>query len=284
MVHIIPENLAAALDSMKIPSTVIAGCTDFFPSLEVGYAPARIVDVSKVSEMMGITRTSPGWRIGGSTTWTEIIDYPFPPAFDGLKAAAREVGSIQIQNSGTIAGNICNASPAADGVPPLLSLEAMVEVQSANAKRLLNLEEFILGARQVDLGKQELVTAIWIPEIRHNTASSFRKLGSRKYLVISIAMVAVTLGVSAQGVIEFMHVAVGSCSPVAKRLLELERKLTGMNSSELLASIPVEERDLAVLSPLTDIRGTAEYRLSAVIELCKGGIRDAINKARESNE
>ena len=277
MAHLFPDNLTSALASMEIPAKVIAGCTDFYPSLEVGHLPNRIVDVSKVSEMVGITKNSPGWRIGGSTTWTEIIGYPFPPAFDGLKAAAREVGSIQIQNSGTIAGNICNASPAADGVPPLLTLDAMVEIQSANSKRLLNLDEFILGARKVDLAANELVTAIWIPEIRNNTTSSFLKLGSRKYLVISIAMVAVTLSISPKGLIEFVNISIGSCSPVAKRLPELEVKLTGLNAYNLLEKIPVEKQDLTVLSPITDIRGTSEYRLTAVIELCQSAIRDAIN-------
>ena len=281
MVHIIPENLATALASMEVPAKVIAGCTDFYPSLEVGHHPDRIVDVSNVREMVGITKTSPGWRIGGSTTWTEIIGYPFPPAFDGLKAAAREVGSIQIQNSGTIAGNICNASPAADGIPPLLTLDAMVEVQSANSKRLLNLEDFILGVRKVDLEANELVTAIWIPEIRKNTTSSFLKLGSRKYLVISIAMVAVTLAISPRGLIEFVNISVGSCSPVARRISELEKKLTGLKASHLLEKIPVEEKDLAILSPITDVRGTSEYRLSAVIELCQSAIREALNKCLE---
>lgn len=276
MVHLIPDNLTSALESLKTPGKVIAGCTDFYPSLKVGHTPDRIVDVSKISEMVGITKSTPGWRIGGSTTWTEIIGYPFPPAFDGLKAAAREVGSIQIQNSGTIAGNICNASPAADGIPPLLTLDAMVEVQSATTKRLVNLEEFVLGPRQVDLAANELVTAVWIPEIRTNTVSAFLKLGSRKYLVISIAMVAVTLSISPEGLIQFVNISVGSCSPVARRLPELEEKLTGLKATRLLEEIPIEKRDLAVLTPITDVRGTSEYRLVAVIEICQSAISDAI--------
>ncbi len=278
MVHLIPDNLTSALASMATPAKVIAGCTDFYPGLKVGHVPDRIVDVSKVSEMVGITKTSPGWRIGASTTWSEIIDYPFPPAFDGLKAAGKEVGSIQIQNSGTIAGNICNASPAADGIPPLLTLEAMVEVQSVGSKRLLNLEDFVLGPREVDLTTNELVTAIWVPEIQNNTSSSFLKLGSRKYLVISIAMVAVTVTISPQGLIEFLNISVGSCSPVARRLLTLEEKLTGLKASDLLQYIPVEEKDLTALSPITDVRGTTEYRQSAVIELCQSAIGEAIKK------
>lgn len=281
MVHILPENLSSALASMEMPAKVIAGCTDFYPSLENGHVPDRIVDVSKVGEMVGISKTTPGWRIGGSTTWTEIIDHPLPAAFDGLKAAGREVGSIQIQNSGTIAGNICNASPAADGIPPLLTLDAMVEVQSANSTRLLNLEDFVVGPREIDLGANELVTAIWVPEARNNTVGSFLKLGRRKYLVISIAMVAVTLSISPRGLIEFMNIAVGSCSPVARRMPVLEKKLTGLGARDLLDDILVGVEDLTGLAPITDIRGTSEYRQSAVRELCQSAIRDAIGKGLE---
>lgn len=277
MVHLIPDNLSSALASMVAPAKIIAGCTDFFPRLEMGKVPNRIVNVSKVREMVGITKTTPGWRIGGSTTWSEIIQYPFPPAFDGLKAAAREVGSIQIQNTGTIAGNICNASPAADGMPPLLTLDAMVEIQSENNKRLLNLENFVLGPGKVDLEANELVTAVWIPEPRNNTVSSFQKLGSRKYLVISIAMVAVTLATNSRGVIKFLNIAVGSCSPVARRLASLEEKFTDLNVSELLEHIPLDLADFSVLSPISDVRGTAEYRQAAVLELCQNAIRDAIS-------
>ena len=99
--------------------------------------------------------------IGARTTWTDLVRHPLPPAFDALKQAAREVGSVQIQNVASVAGNLCNASPAADGVPPLLALDAEVELRSARrARACLPLGDFILGNRRTALQAGELVTAI----------------------------------------------------------------------------------------------------------------------------
>ncbi|OWK20271.1 hypothetical protein AJ88_32385 [Mesorhizobium amorphae CCBAU 01583] len=98
--------------------------------------------------MRGIAETDNHWLVGARTTWTDLIRYPLPAAFDALKQAACEVGSVQIQNVASIAGNLCNASPAADGVPGLLVLDAEVELRSAQATRHLPLQEFILGNRR----------------------------------------------------------------------------------------------------------------------------------------
>ena len=90
-----------------------------------------MLDITGLGELRGIARGPGGLRIGACTTWAEIRDAALPPAFDALRAAAAEVGGRQIQNAGTIGGNLCNASPAADGVPPLLALDAEVELASA---------------------------------------------------------------------------------------------------------------------------------------------------------
>src|SRR5438445_7447390 len=96
-------------------------------------------------EIKGMAREKDYFRIGGGTTWTKVLQTPWPQCFDALKAAAREVGSVQIQNRGTVAGNLCNASPAADGVPPLLALNAEVELVSREGRRKLPLSNFIIG-------------------------------------------------------------------------------------------------------------------------------------------
>ena len=118
------------------PATVLSGGTDFFPALGDRPASMPVIDISGVRELRGISFESGKIRIGGRTTWTDIVRSPLPRGFDGLKAAAREVGSIQIQNAGTVAGNLCNASPAADGVPPLLTLDAEVTLVAAEPSRV----------------------------------------------------------------------------------------------------------------------------------------------------
>ena len=154
---------------------------------------------------------------------------PLPGGFDALKAAAREVGSVQIQNRGTVAGNLCNASPAADSVPPLLALDAGVELTSPRGARLMPLADFILGNRRPS-GADEILTAILVPRTIDGP-SAFLKLGARRYLVISIAMVAAALERDGDGAIAEARIAVGSCSAVAQRLPAARARLIGHAAS-----------------------------------------------------
>lgn len=265
-----PVSLQDALDVLGDGGArIVAGATDFFPGLERGREPERLLDVTRIPEMRGISVSDAGWRIGGATTWTDVIEYPFPVAFSGLKAAAREVGSAQIQNAGTVAGNICNASPAADGVPPLLTLGAMVETASVRGPRLLRLEDFIVGVRKVSLHPDEVVAAVHVPSDCRDGRSSFLKLGSRKYLVISISMVAVLIHLGPGRKVAEARIAVGACSPVAARLPELEAAVVGLNADSLEAEFPSGPDLLRPLAPLDDIRASAEFRNRSTMELCK---------------
>lgn len=244
--------------------TVLAGGTDHFPA-RVGRAPQEdILDLTAVRELRGITARPDHWRIGATTPWTELIEAKLPPLFDCLKLAAREVGGVQIQNAGSIAGNLCNASPAADGVPPLLALDASVEIASAKGRRVLPLAQFILGPRKTALAADEIVAAVLVPKPRHDARSHFLKLGARKYLVISIAMAAAVIERD-KGVVRAARVAVGACSPVARRLPALEAALAGKRLSGDLA----RPEHLAVLSPIEDVRGSAGYRNDAALTLVR---------------
>ena len=188
-----PATLDEALAALAHPWTVLAGGTDFYPA-RVGRAiDENVLDITGIADLRGISAGPAGWRLGATTTWAELIETPLPPLFDGLKQAAREVGGRQIQNAGTVAGNLCNASPAADGVPPLLALDAEVELAGRAGMRRLPLSAFITGNRRTELAPGELLVAIHIPKPAHDARSAFLKLGARRYLVISIAMAAVTL-------------------------------------------------------------------------------------------
>jgi len=244
---------------------ILAGGTDFYPGQ--GAKPFRddVLDINGLAELRGIAETESHFVIGARTTWTDIIRHPLPPAFDALKQAAREVGSVQIQNVASIAGNLCNASPAADGVPGLLVLDADVELRSAMTTRHIPLREFILGNRRTALQRGEMVTAIRVPKPAADGTSAFVKLGARRYLVISIAMVAARLVVE-NGTVTQAAVAVGSCSAVAKRLVGVEAALRGLAADHGLADA-VQSAPISELSPIADVRGSAEYRLDAVREI-----------------
>lgn len=271
MAPINPEEAFRILENNN--PRIVAGCTDYFPGLQQGHIDEDLLDVTRIDGMRSITQTEMGWRIGGATTWTDIARASLPPAFDGLKLAALEVGSLQIQNRGTVAGNICNASPAADGVPPLLTMNAEVEVVSTRGRRRVALSDFIMGVRQIDLKPGEMVIAIHIPDISSAARSGFAKLGSRKHLVISIAMVGAIVEVEA-GTLKDVRIAVGSCSPVAQRLPVLEARLLGQKVSDLADIDFAAGQAMAPLSPISDVRGSAEYRLDVVSELCRRVVLD----------
>lgn len=261
-----PTTLPEAVGMLgSAPHVVLSGGTDFYP-VRVGRAiDEDVLDISAITDLKGVEQRDDHWRIGATTTWTELLESELPPLFDGLKLAAREIGGVQIQNAGTIAGNLCNASPAADGVPPLLALDATVELVGRET-RLLPLDRFILGPRRVDRRPDELLTAIRVPRSGHDGRSTFIKLGARRYLVISIVMVAVTIELVKER-IAAARIAIGACSPVARRLPALEAKLIGRPTAGLGTLVAAD--DLIPLAPIDDIRGSAGYRRDAALTLLR---------------
>jgi CO/xanthine dehydrogenase FAD-binding subunit len=254
---------------------ILAGGTDFYPALGERMAPACVMDITAVAEIRGISFDPTHVRIGGLTTWSEVLRTPLPPCFDALKAAAREVGSVQIQNRGTVAGNLCNASPAADGVPPLLALDAEVELASAKGRRRFPLGEFIAGNRKTLRQPNEILAAVLVPRRMEDAHSAFLKLGGRRYLVISISMVAAVVQVDASGLVAEVRIAVGSCSAKAQRLRRLEADLAGVPARTGIGARVTPEH-LATLSPIDDVRATAQYRRDASLRLVQRALEACV--------
>ncbi|MCF3932388.1 FAD binding domain-containing protein [Acuticoccus sp. M5D2P5] len=265
--YVTPLTLEDALDALQRlgPASILAGGTDVFPALGERAPDRPIVDITRTEGLRGIASGPDGWRIGATTTWTDLLAAPLPAAFDGVKAAAREVGSVQIQNTGTVAGNLCNASPAADGVPAFMALGASVEIASDHGRRVLALDEFITGPRRTALRPGEIVTAVLVPP-QGEALGGFLKLGARRYLVISIAMVSAVVRAEG-GRVAAARVAVGACSPVAVRLPALEAALLGTPVAAMADR--VEPAHLRPLAPIDDLRGSAEYRSDAARTLLK---------------
>ncbi|CAH2409032.1 CO or xanthine dehydrogenase, FAD-binding subunit [Mesorhizobium escarrei] len=256
---------------------ILAGGTDFYPAQGAKPFRENVLDINGLATLRGIAETDSHWVIGARTTWTDLVRHPLPTAFDALKQAAREVGSVQIQNVASIAGNLCNASPAADGVPALLVLDAEVELRSVAMVRHLPLEKFILGNRRTELQPGEMVTAIRVPKEAATGRSAFVKLGARRYLVISIAMAAARLTIE-DGIVGNAAVAVGSCSVVAKRLASVEAALRGLPVDDALVAA-IRSAAMDELSPIDDVRGSAEYRLDAAREIVARAVLGAAGHA-----
>lgn len=272
-----PQTLTEALRLLAAgPGRVLAGGTDLYPAAAARLA-GPIIDLAAVAELSGL-RSGPGrqsgLRIGALTPWTTLAEAKLPPALRALQQAARQVGGRQVQNAGTIGGNLCNASPAADGVPPLLAVGAEVELASALGTRRLALSDFLRGPRRTALGADEILTAVLIPDSGLQGRSAFVKLGARSHLVISVAMVAARLVVQAGRVVD-AAVAVGSCSPVAVRLPAVEAALRGALPAEAVDRVRVPDVTEA-LAPIDDVRATAAYRCHAAVELVRRAVAEAL--------
>lgn len=262
-----PESLPEALEALAgAPLTVLAGGTDFYPARVGRPLDDDVLDITAIDDLRGIREHDDHWLIGATTTWSDVAAAALPPCFRGLQQAAREVGGAQVQNAGTVAGNLCNASPAADGVPPLLCLDAEVELSARNGVERVPLAGFISGNRLTCRRADQLVTGIRIPKPSGRSVSAFRKLGARRYLVISIVMVAGTLVCDDDGRVVNASLAVGACSEVAQRLPALEARLVGRLRGGGFSEL-VELADLAPLSPIDDARGTGRYRIDAAATL-----------------
>ena len=217
--------------------TVLSGGTDVYPAMLEQPEPSHVLDIHGLDELRHIHSDDRQTRIGANVTWSDIIAADLPAAFNALKLAACEIGSVQIQNRATLVGNICNASPAADGVPPLLILNAEVELMSVQGRRCVPLQQFLLGNRHTIRQPSELVSAIVVPHCDETCVSTFRKLGARKYLVISISMVAARLNFGGDNRVNEAAICVGSCSAVAQRLPALEQALLGQQRGQATGSL-----------------------------------------------
>jgi CO/xanthine dehydrogenase FAD-binding subunit len=271
-----PARLGEALIALSTggpggaPWVIVAGATDHYPT-RVGRSPVEdILDVTSIARLRGIEAVDGGWRIGALATWTDLVDADLPPLFDGLRAAALAVGGLQIQARGTVVGNVCNASPAADGLPNLLALDAQVELMAKGSARIVPIGAFVTGNRRTARRPDELVTGLFIPAPLAGTTvrSAFEKLGSRAYLVISIAMVGAVVEIDSEGRIARARIAVGACSEVAQRLGALEADLAGQPATTSAAAL-LRADHLAGLAPIDDVRGSAEYRREAAVELVR---------------
>lgn len=241
---------------------LLAGGTDLYPAIEHGRRCAGLIDLSRVEALRGPVRIEgDSCILPALTTWDALRHAALPPLFDALKAASGEIGGRQIQNTGTLGGNLCNASPAADGNAVLLALDASVLLAGPAGRRELPLGEFLLGNRRTALEAGEILAAIRVPLRRGRHGSAFRKLGARRYLVISIVMACVVVEDDGAGRATGVRVSVGACADRPLRLPALEARIEGRPIAAL-GNVAMTEDDLAPLRPLDDVRGSADYRMA----------------------
>jgi CO/xanthine dehydrogenase FAD-binding subunit len=271
-----PSTLAEAVDMLAAdPWTVVSGCTVYYLNPASRPDSDWILDVSGLPGLTRIDIDQDRVRIGAAATWSAIAHAPLPPACRVLQEAACSVGSVQIRNAGTIGGNLAGAASTADGVPPLLVLDAGIELSAAAGTRTVPIASFILGSRRTAKRPEELLSAVVIPLSvdegnSRRQVSTYLKLAARSSQAPTTVSVAALIGLDAVGCIDTAAVAVGACSSMARRLPGLERRLIGIAPAATpLASVFDAEEDLALLSPVGDVRVTAAYRLDAAATLVR---------------
>ncbi len=254
----------------------LAGGTDFYPACVGRPVRESLLDLTGIGALRGITQAAdadgvPVLRIGAATPWTDIVRARLDARFVALQQAAREIGGVQVQNRATVGGNLCNASPAADGVPVLLAFDARLELASVRGRRRLAVDEFVLGNRRTALAPDELLVAIELPMPSERARSGFLKLGHRRSLVISIAMAAVVVDFDAHERLAHCAITIGACSAVAVRLRRLEARLARTPRAALAQRLEalIGDETLAALAPIDDVRGSAAYRRHAAVELVR---------------
>ena len=260
---------AADIFAQQPDALPLAGGTDVLVSWNMGLLDGKtVLDLSRLAPWRRIETLRNGVRIGALATHTEIRENPVVRRrFPLLARACSVVGSVQIQNRGTIGGNLANASPAGDGFPPLAVYEARIHAMSAQGWRVIPVLDLFAGVKRTTLAPGELIEAVELP-FPPAGRSFFRKVGSRSAQTISKAVGAGLL-VQRKGLVEDLRVAFGSVAPVVRRLRAVEGFLKGKRLSP-----ETVERSCELLredvSPIDDIRSTREYRL----KVCENILRD----------
>lgn len=236
---------------------VICGATDLFADPALHPGRSAWVDISRVDALRAIERRDGIVRIGAAATWDAIAATAWLPA--ALRQAAAAIGSRQIRVQGSIGGNLCHASPAADGVPPLLALDALVELASARGVRRLPLAAFLLGRRRTALLADELLAAVTFAPPHAQARTAFVKCTNRDGTAIAVVSAAVRLSIARDGILEDLAISVGGVSEVPRRMRALEAALAGKHRAE--RALAIETAALAELAPIDDCRAPAAHRI-----------------------
>jgi len=267
-----PNSLTEALAALADEScTIMAGGTDLMAAFHAGMPlPGRVLDISGIQELSGIVMTPRGVSLGAAVSYAELLDAtevttPYP----ALAEAARLVGAPAVQNAGTIGGNLVNASPGADLVPVLAALDGVVVLASQQGERRLPVTAFHRGYRNCDLRPDELVQAVELPQPADGLRQAFFKAGTRRAQSIARVNLACCARVDAQGRLTDVRLVAGSVGPTIVVLDETMAWLKGRPLAQKDLAVEAGRLAAAEITPIDDVRATAEYRHTVLGNLVK---------------
>jgi CO/xanthine dehydrogenase FAD-binding subunit len=280
MEYLAPKTLDELLKDLKGKAGQVkfaAGCTNVIPDLRArAVSPKFLVNLEGLESMAGIVEKKAVVSVGALTTMTELaaseIIKTWAPA---LASAAGQMGNHLIRNRATLGGNLADASPAADSAPPLLSLEAVAHtVQADGGKREIPLDRFFEGPHRTVLGGEEILTSVTFPKPKDPSRSAYIKFGLRNASAISVVSIALLLQMEGD-VCRKARVALGSVAPTPIRAYGVEKALEG---KEIDGKIPETCAELIrrEISPISDIRASAEYRRWTASVLFRRALQAAV--------
>lgn len=276
------EECVALLDRHGDDARVLAGGTDVMMQLQRGELnPGVLVHVEGIESLRQVTFGNDEIRLGALVTHRRASRDPrLAAGLPALADASATVGGWQTQEVGTVVGNVCNASPAADTMPPLLVAEAEVEMTGPGGRRMIPLTEFVTGRRRTARRHDELVTALTVQPVGPRTGETYLKVGPRGGMEVAVVGLALRIVLSEDGVASDVRVAVCSVAPIPYRATEAERILVGST----LDRAAVQQAGTALAasaSPIDDQRATATYRRRVLPALLARAVDVCMERGRE---
>ncbi len=286
--YVAPHTIEEAIEVLRSRegASLLAGGTDLLVQMKEGgrHAPL-VVSLRRIPALRGISvNADSGLRIGAGTLLADVASHEaVRQRYQALSEGAGIVGSIQTRNMGTIGGNICNAAPSADTAPPLLVFDAVVLIAGAGGARRMPLSELFIGPGSTALQSGEIVTAFELPPVPQRSGSVYQRHTPRKVMDIAVVGVACRVDLDASGAIAGAAIALGAVAPTPVRCPEAEALLRGERPSEALFERAAEAaRDAS--RPISDVRGSAEFRRELVRVMTKRCLAIAAARAANATE
>lgn len=281
-----PVTITELKERLSLPGArILAGGTDIVPRMRQGKFSATIlVDTSGVKAMSFIEDQGSEIVMGALTTHQEAADSALLQNINpALVTAAESIGCQQTRCRGTLGGNIANASPAADTIPPLLIFDATLLIQSLEGERRIPLEKFLLGPGQTELHEGEFIHSISFEPVFGSWGAAFIKVGNRSGMAVSVVNTAVAVVLNDKGKINDIRIALGAVAPTAIRCRKIEKSLLGKNPGPALLK-EISTVCQQEISPITDIRSSEQYRDHAAAVIIHRALENAVDLAQERGQ
>ncbi|MGE0626558.1 MAG: xanthine dehydrogenase family protein subunit M [Hyphomicrobiaceae bacterium] len=279
-----PDSVSAAvalLAGAKGPARILAGGTDVIVQMETDLIePELLVDIKKIPELRQITAENGGWRVGAAVSGMTLMNHEqFARTWPGVIEGVALIGSIQVKGRASMGGNLCNASPGADSVPPLITAGAVCRVVGSKGTREVPAEQIPAAPGRTSLAKDEFITSFFFPARPKHSGDAYQRFTPRTEMDIAVTGVAVNLTLDDSGKCTAARVSLGAVAPTALLVKEAADALIGTNCDDAaIARMAAAAR--AACRPIDDKRGTKEFRIDVTGVLAERVAAIALQRAR----